>query len=273
MRECRKGACGLGPAMMVMLRRSLDAMLTTPKSALLVAGGGPGEGAERQASAGQAPGGTGTGGEILGSALMVGGTGDGKPIARAGACESIVRALIAAKAYVDAQDGFHSTPLHLAAERGREAAVQLLLGAGANTHVRNVFRQTAADVTTSHVIRWMILQKNAAELSHGEAGGEEQEQLGQQQQQARAGAAGAELEQAGGKGRDEAECNEVAGAAREGGAGVVAHHESAVRQPPESTQEGKTSRARHDHQKHQKDHRQTEHTQPSKPAADPLGLS
>ena len=45
------------------------------------------------------------------------------------------------------------------------------------------------------------------------------------------------------------------------------------RQPPESTQEGKTSRARHDHQNHQKHHRQTEHTQPSKPAADPLGLS
>jgi len=48
---------------------------------------------------------------------------------------------------------------------------------------------------------------------------------------------------------------------------------NSCRQPPESTQEGKTSRARHDHQNHQKDHRQTEHTQPSKPAADPLGLS
>ena len=69
----------------------------------------------------------------------------------------IVGALLAGGGAVDTQDGYGDTALHIAAEKGKQWAVELLLAAHANTRVRNVFHRTAADVAATDAIRSALL--------------------------------------------------------------------------------------------------------------------
>ena len=69
----------------------------------------------------------------------------------------IVGALLAGGGAVDTQDGYGDTALHIAAEKGKQWAVELLLAAHANTRVRNVFHRTAADVAATDAIRSTLL--------------------------------------------------------------------------------------------------------------------
>lgn len=64
--------------------------------------------------------------------------------------DSIVRLLCnVANVDLDIQDSDKMTPLHLAAEMGRESAIHILIDAGADVLLRNNLGHTAADLAAS----------------------------------------------------------------------------------------------------------------------------
>jgi hypothetical protein len=73
----------------------------------------------------------------------------------------------AAKASVDAQDGFRCTPLHLAAERGRQASVELLLGVRVHTCERECVSRHTCECTHTHTrVRIVCVKRHMCVQRH-----------------------------------------------------------------------------------------------------------